>query len=846
MKKIALIIAGFLASMAVFGQSPAIVTGTIKNCSDHNISLSAPFFDLKTMCTQENGIRIPIKPQGTFAIEVKNINRPFTLSWLIVEDTKLPIVLSPGDSIHIELDYWAVLNSARFTGKSAGNSTYYLQYYLKFKQTDRYENILNTDTHYLDQIKRYRSDEDSLLQTALDSRIIDSAYFTFESDRIRYEYGDKVLYKRYATPNHDVGITQEIGNMMKNIDLKDSIALCNYSEYRSLITRYIDYLVAQDLGVYSESKGFPKRMALAERLLYPGVNYSYYGYAQCKSVYDNARNDTQEEVYNHLINTYRDPELTRLLKNMETQHPGWRKPFHYWMDPYALSCIIVVLIVILLSVGIIFYRQHLKRRNKRLNTMSVLKYLLLLFVLLWFMVLVFGKTKEYRVWSLAMLAFIAAQVFWLIPKLFIKKKYGVYYISLLMMVVAYFSVCHLLYFNRNDQIIMNYSRAICDWLRLSAFSIYLGTLFSFIYYYVSDLARKNQPIKTLFDTQVVSIEQMVNVLFVSFAFLILTSLTNGVASLWLTILFILFVSVLYIHALILIPHYFFQRKYWKFVLYSSGILVALGVVLSLIDCLFQYQQLTAIFGSDSPNLISLIRFPQYLEVYLAIIPAFIYAYIKRSVIEKTNQGYALFHNKEAELQQLRSQVNPHFLFNSLNTVYAFSLKENNPKTAECIAKLANLMRYLIDDMDKDKIPVEKEMDYLRDYINLQKIRCSVDHRIAFDTEIEQPGFMIAPMLMIPFVENAFKHGMNPNKASDLSIKIQVKENRFVFVIENSVDKSFEAYYKEKGFGIGIQNVRQRLAYIYPNQHTLSIADTQDKFIVFLTTEGDTGGMIPIE
>jgi LytS/YehU family sensor histidine kinase len=219
-----------------------------------------------------------------------------------------------------------------------------------------------------------------------------------------------------------------------------------------------------------------------------------------------------------------------------------------------------------------------------------------------------------------------------------------------------------------------------------------------------------------------------------------------------------------------------------------------------------------------------------LAIQLMVIPAFIYSYVKSQIAQK-NIGFNLFRNKEAELQQLRSQVNPHFLFNSLNTVYAFALKENNPKTAEYIAKLASLMRYLIEDMEKERIPVEREVEYIRDYMNLQKIRSAVEHSIEYAVENNYPGFMIAPMLMIPFVENAFKHGMNPNQVSELKIKIQVTGKRFIFEIENSFDRDFKTFYKEKGFGIGIENVRQRLQYIYPGQHTLFIHKEDDRFIV---------------
>ncbi len=148
------------------------------------------------------------------------------------------------------------------------------------------------------------------------------------------------------------------------------------------------------------------------------------------------------------------------------------------------------------------------------------------------------------------------------------------------------------------------------------------------------------------------------------------------------------------------------------------------------------------------------------------------------------------------------------------------------------------MRYLIDDMEKDQIPIKKEIGYIEDYIKLQLIRSSVDHNISINIDLdeEQQSDMIAPMLMIPFVENAFKHGINPNSLSEFKLKVSIVNRQFQFVLENSVDKKFEAFYKEKGFGIGIENVRKRLEFIYPDKYTLSIADTGDRFIVIMNIQ----------
>jgi LytS/YehU family sensor histidine kinase len=297
-------------------------------------------------------------------------------------------------------------------------------------------------------------------------------------------------------------------------------------------------------------------------------------------------------------------------------------------------------------------------------------------------------------------------------------------------------------------------------------------------------------------------------------------------------------AIFYFQIFFLIPNYLLNKKPGIYALGCLALLIGTLILIYLINIVELYLSMSGMgirltflrfFSMPEPILLLTAA-----ALQIIIVPALIYAFIKDLLKQKTI-GFKLFRNKEAELQQLRSQVNPHFLFNSLNTLYAFALKENNTKTAEYIAKLANLMRYLVDDMEKAKIPVQKEISYIRDYINLQAIRSSVEHNIDINIAIdEDQNIMIAPMLMIPFVENAFKHGINPNSVSELKVTVQITDHQFQFVIENSVDRNFEAFYKEKGFGIGIANVRQRLEHIYPGKHTLSVADTADRFIVIMT------------
>tara|TARA_R110002051_G_scaffold281538_1_gene343157 strand:- start:7359 stop:8075 length:717 start_codon:yes stop_codon:yes gene_type:complete len=202
---------------------------------------------------------------------------------------------------------------------------------------------------------------------------------------------------------------------------------------------------------------------------------------------------------------------------------------------------------------------------------------------------------------------------------------------------------------------------------------------------------------------------------------------------------------------------------------------------------------------------------------------------------ETKKNKLKFANKESELNILKSQVNPHFLFNTLNTLYATALQENAPITAESTAKLANLIRYMQNDISKDFIPLENEIKYLEDYIYIQKLRCEITPNIETNFKnIEH--HKISPGLLIPFVENAFKYGIDPNKPSSLNVSVIGTDNSIFFECINSFDDSFKTYYKEKGFGIGIENTKKRLALVYPKNHTLEVIKQNKIFSVKISIE----------
>lgn len=189
---------------------------------------------------------------------------------------------------------------------------------------------------------------------------------------------------------------------------------------------------------------------------------------------------------------------------------------------------------------------------------------------------------------------------------------------------------------------------------------------------------------------------------------------------------------------------------------------------------------------------------------------------------------------EAKLQLLKSQINPHFLFNALNTLYGTALMGDNEKTAEGIQKLGDMMRFMLHDNTQDFIPVDKEVEYLTNFISLEKLRVQSASDIVIDDtiEIRHANREIAPMLLIPFVENAFKHGVSLNRRSWIKIDLRWRDNLLHYEVRNSIHRKEEDMERGKS-GIGLSNVTARLKLVYPDKHKLDITETKNEFKVKL-------------
>jgi two-component system, LytTR family, sensor histidine kinase AlgZ len=234
-------------------------------------------------------------------------------------------------------------------------------------------------------------------------------------------------------------------------------------------------------------------------------------------------------------------------------------------------------------------------------------------------------------------------------------------------------------------------------------------------------------------------------------------------------------------------------------------------------------------------------YTQRFVVYLSLNTLFIVSFVAvlkfiEDWLELEAQKKALETEKlTAELQFLKAQINPHFLFNTLNNLYYLALT-NAPHTPEIIAKLSQMMRYMIYDSNHAKVSLTKEIDYMHNYISLEKLRFNNDVPIVFEVEGNTEGVQIAPLVLITFLENAFKHGVsNTAHGAWVKIKIETDKKTLHYTVENSLLTLKDEKTKEKS-GIGLQNVKRRLDLMYPQKHNLVIEEKESEYRIALNLE----------
>jgi two-component system LytT family sensor kinase len=279
--------------------------------------------------------------------------------------------------------------------------------------------------------------------------------------------------------------------------------------------------------------------------------------------------------------------------------------------------------------------------------------------------------------------------------------------------------------------------------------------------------------------------------------------------------------VTYINLYLLIPRYLFAKKYAN---YTGFLFVLVFLTASLITWVINDLDLDSIDWS-SRFVVTLIALAA-----LALLTSggkLLAEYLRKMMKLKEIENKQL----KAELNLLKDQVNPHFLFNTLNNLYGLITQDQNQKAAGITLKLSDLMRYLLESSKTDKVSLKKEIQFLEDYLSLEKIRLSKNTAIRFEVSGIDSDVFVAPLLFIPLVENVFKHGLQTiSKDSFAHFSLSVQGKDLFFEAKNSAGKSLE---NSPESGRGIANLRKRLQLIYPNNHLLDIQKSNDEYKVVL-------------
>ncbi len=208
-------------------------------------------------------------------------------------------------------------------------------------------------------------------------------------------------------------------------------------------------------------------------------------------------------------------------------------------------------------------------------------------------------------------------------------------------------------------------------------------------------------------------------------------------------------------------------------------------------------------------------------------------FLRRNLMIKKENAEKEKLQKETELKYLKEQVNPHFLFNSLNSIYSLS-RQQSPETPELVMQLSELMRYQLESSKKDRVLLKEELEFIENYLLLEEKRLSNRCNIEFQINGELRGLKIAPMLLIPFVENAIKHGaQSTNQQSAIDISVTIDQKSLSFCVVNSKPSVITTSERN---GFGLENVKRRLNLLYPEAHVLTIEDMADQYRIDLSID----------
>lgn len=283
---------------------------------------------------------------------------------------------------------------------------------------------------------------------------------------------------------------------------------------------------------------------------------------------------------------------------------------------------------------------------------------------------------------------------------------------------------------------------------------------------------------------------------------------------------IILIPFFYLSYFLLIPRLYFEKKYYlfSFIVFSCFMLIFFLPLVLIPSTNFNTNSFDAFFIREIK-----IRLFQFLIVFVFSLMLKINTRLKQSEKEKL----------DAELAYLKAQINPHFLFNTLNSIYSLAIVQSD-NVASSIVKLSNMMRYVLSESSNDLVRLEKEIEYIQNFIELQQIRFGSFIQFECSINGDHKNKYIAPLILIPFIENAYKHGVNAEDNSIIKINIDTTETQLHLFVKNN--KVFIQRSAESESGVGVENTKNRLQMIYPGKHKLQIENTEKEYSVSLTLD----------
>jgi len=308
---------------------------------------------------------------------------------------------------------------------------------------------------------------------------------------------------------------------------------------------------------------------------------------------------------------------------------------------------------------------------------------------------------------------------------------------------------------------------------------------------------------------------------------------NSTAAIYsLTLTALVDILAAYFTVYFLLPRLLFKRKY---VLFALLFLVSAAIAIIIQRVLFYYVSYPIIYGESVEKLGTFWRINPFYSFFNIYTVVSLFAAIKLLKYWYKNQTLKTElenKNKTSELALLRSQLNPHFLFNTLNNIDAL-ISSDQEKASDAVIKLSEIMRFTLYDANNDRVALEKEISFLESFISLQQLRLKNPYFVKFANEVNCKSMLIAPMLFIPFVENAFKHGLKNIVAPGIEISLNCDDGNINFEVVNRYSLH-EIQNKDTTSGIGLVNTKKRLELLYPKKHKLEIRKSDGIFKVNLT------------